>query len=257
MGMIEVEAEGMKGKAMKRVQPISVLVVACNGIAQVFHVDTNLVLPTCFEPHLGKGEAAVSGYAAVVGDGFLAAVVRGAAVGYVCLVVLEPRVNGAAFLLHLAAKHGNVSAVIDDIVPVLFEYLPYLQTLGINHQSACVAVEAVHDVGGTLEVTLAKVLVEDGLDAILPWSRSHAEDAFGLFDDDKVLVLVNNLDVLRGNASPEVVYQRIMQDRKEKIRRPKLQGENEWQHIQEQINLLELANIVEQDNKFLWNYLDE
>ena len=64
--------------------------------------------------------------------------------------------------------------------------------------------------------------------------------------------VLNNLDVLRGNASPEVVYQRIMQDRKEKIRRPKLQGENEWQHIQEQINLLELANIVEQDNKFLW-----
>lgn len=63
---------------------------------------------------------------------------------------------------------------------------------------------------------------------------------------------LNNLDVLRGDASPEIVYQRIIQDRKDKIRRPKLQGENEWQHIQEQINLLELANIVEQDNRFLW-----
>lgn len=64
--------------------------------------------------------------------------------------------------------------------------------------------------------------------------------------------VLNNLDVLKGDVLPEVVYQRIIQDRKDKIRRPKLQGENEWQHIQEQINLLELANIVEQDNKFLW-----
>lgn len=64
--------------------------------------------------------------------------------------------------------------------------------------------------------------------------------------------VLNNLDVLRGAVTPTEVYQRIMYDRQQRIKRPKLQGENEWQHIQEQINLLELANIVEQDNRYLW-----
>lgn len=63
---------------------------------------------------------------------------------------------------------------------------------------------------------------------------------------------MNNLDVLRGAASPSEVYRRIIIDRQQRIKRPRLQGENEWQHIQEQINLLELANIVEQDNRYLW-----
>ncbi len=69
--------------------------------------------------------------------------------------------------------------------------------------------------------------------------------------------VLNNLDVLQGKVTPDEVYCRIMHDRKNKTKRPKLQGEHEWQHIQEQINLLELANIVEQDSKHLWLNKDE
>ncbi len=64
--------------------------------------------------------------------------------------------------------------------------------------------------------------------------------------------ILNNLDVLRGNISVGVVYAQIMSDRKNKIKREKLQGSHDWQHIKEQLNLLELANIVETDSEYIW-----
>lgn len=64
--------------------------------------------------------------------------------------------------------------------------------------------------------------------------------------------ILNNLDVLQGNVSVEIVYAQIMSDRKNKIKREKLQGSYDWQHIKEQFNLLELANIVETDAEYIW-----
>lgn len=64
--------------------------------------------------------------------------------------------------------------------------------------------------------------------------------------------VLNNLDVLQGKVTPDVVYNRIMSDRKNKIKRNPLSGSREWQHIKEQFNLLELANIIETDATHLW-----
>ena len=64
--------------------------------------------------------------------------------------------------------------------------------------------------------------------------------------------VLNNLDVLQGNIAPEVVYNRIIQDRKNKVKREKLSGSREWQHINEQFNLLELSNLVESDATYIW-----
>lgn len=77
---------------------------------------------------------------------------------------------------------------------------------------------------------------------------------------DKVLLskqeigyyVLNNLDVLQGNISCEEVYERIMYDRAHKIKRDKLSGSRDWQHIKEQFNLLELSNIIECDSTNLW-----
>lgn len=69
--------------------------------------------------------------------------------------------------------------------------------------------------------------------------------------------VLNNLDVLQGKISAKEVYDRIMLDRKNGIKRPKLQGSNEWQHIKEQFNLLELANLIEHDAERIWLNSDE
>ena len=68
---------------------------------------------------------------------------------------------------------------------------------------------------------------------------------------------LNNLDVLQGKVSCQEVYERIIQDRKNRVRREKLSGSREWQHIQEQFNLLELSNIIETDATFIWLNKDE
>jgi len=64
--------------------------------------------------------------------------------------------------------------------------------------------------------------------------------------------VLNNLDVLQGNVPCNVVYDRILHDRKNKIKREKLSGSREWQHIKEQFNLLELSNVIETDATYLW-----
>lgn len=63
---------------------------------------------------------------------------------------------------------------------------------------------------------------------------------------------LNNLDVLQGNATPLEVYERIQDDRINGIKRDRLSGSNEWQHIKEQFNLLELAGIIEHDAEWVW-----
>lgn len=64
--------------------------------------------------------------------------------------------------------------------------------------------------------------------------------------------VLNNLDVLQGKVTAQEVYDRIMSDRANGIKRSKLMGSNEWQHIKEQFNLLELANIIEHDRERIW-----
>lgn len=64
--------------------------------------------------------------------------------------------------------------------------------------------------------------------------------------------VLNNLDVLQGTVPVATVYNRIMEDRRNDVRRPRLRTQSEWQHINEQFNLLELANIVETNNSEIW-----
>lgn len=69
--------------------------------------------------------------------------------------------------------------------------------------------------------------------------------------------VLNNLDVLQGKVPAQEVYDRIMSDRANGVKRPKLTGSNEWQHIKEQFNLLELANIIDHDSERIWLNKDE
>lgn len=64
--------------------------------------------------------------------------------------------------------------------------------------------------------------------------------------------VLNNLDVLQGNVPCDIVYNRILDDRNKKIKRDKLSGSKDWQHIREQFNMLELANIVECGQTYIW-----
>ena len=64
--------------------------------------------------------------------------------------------------------------------------------------------------------------------------------------------ILNNLDVLQGKITVDVVYSQIMNDRKNNVKRDKLSGSYDWQHIKEQFNFLELSNIVETVSEYIW-----
>jgi len=64
--------------------------------------------------------------------------------------------------------------------------------------------------------------------------------------------ILNNLDVLQGKVGVQEVYSRIISDRDKRVKREKLTGSHDWQHIKEQFNLLELANVVETDAEYIW-----
>lgn len=64
--------------------------------------------------------------------------------------------------------------------------------------------------------------------------------------------VLNNLDVLQGTIPCNTVYDQMMSDRKNKVKRERLAGSRAWQHIKEQFNLLELSNIIETDATYIW-----
>lgn len=63
--------------------------------------------------------------------------------------------------------------------------------------------------------------------------------------------VLNSMDVLQGGVGIKDVYDTIMNDRKNGITKPHLQGSRDMQHISEQLNLLELANIIRQDGRYI------
>lgn len=64
--------------------------------------------------------------------------------------------------------------------------------------------------------------------------------------------VLNNLEVLQGRVGVETVYHKIIEDRVNGVHKPQLSGSHDWQHIKEQFNLLELANIVHTDRTYIW-----
>ena len=87
--------------------------------------------------------------------------------------------------------------------------------------------------------------------ALLYYAQSQKEKAL-LTKQEIGYYVLNNLDALSGNASCAEIYERIIYDRQHKIRRERLSGSKDWQHIKEQFNLLELSNIVETNATYIW-----
>lgn len=63
---------------------------------------------------------------------------------------------------------------------------------------------------------------------------------------------LSNLEVLQGKVSCEDVYDAIVSDRTNGIRRTALHGSNEWQHIKELFNWLSLTNMTVADKTHIW-----
>lgn len=68
-----------------------------------------------------------------------------------------------------------------------------------------------------------------------------------LSKQDIAYYVLNSLHVLQGKVMVSEVIDMIIKDRKNGIQRPRLMGSHDMQHISEQLNLLELANVIIQN----------
>ena len=196
-GVVEAELEGVQRQTAEGIEVLEAIAsVADDGMAEVLHVDTDLVLAAGFEVELHERIAVGTLDGAVVGDGFLAAVVRGAGVD-VEGAVGEPGVDNALVFLHLAGHNGHVAAVEDNLVPVVAQGVLRLLVLGKHHQTGRVAVEAVDHVDTVVAARTLEVLIENGAGgAFLLALGADREQALHLFDHDEVGILVDNLQQL-------------------------------------------------------------
>ena len=130
-----------------------------------------------------------------MGHGILAPVVDRRRIGEVGSIVFQPVGDGTLVILHLARKDSHIATVVDSLVPVALQQLLRLHILGVDEQSAGVAVQAVDDMGRTALLRLVEIVVEDGLDVARLMPGSHRQDAHVLVHHDEPLVLVDQLQV--------------------------------------------------------------
>ncbi|MCC8112995.1 MAG: DUF3883 domain-containing protein [Bacteroidales bacterium] len=64
--------------------------------------------------------------------------------------------------------------------------------------------------------------------------------------------VLNALEVLQGKISCQEVYNKILDDRSDKVVHHRLSGSYDWQHIKEQLNLLDLADLTKSDAEYIW-----
>jgi len=189
--MVETEHVGVETEAVERVVAIAIFDVAAHGVAHVGRVDAYLILAARLEPVFHQTVVGGAAEHMKVGDGILPAVVHGRRIGDVGLVVFQPVGDGAFVVVHLARNNRHIAAVVDHMMPVVFENLLYLLTLGVDHQAAGVAVEAVDHMGRTLLARLLEVVVKHFFHVERRVAGSHREDAHGLFQHHDVAVFID------------------------------------------------------------------
>ncbi|MCM1141368.1 MAG: DUF3883 domain-containing protein [Muribaculum sp.] len=87
--------------------------------------------------------------------------------------------------------------------------------------------------------------------ALLDYARQQPTNVL-LTKQEIGFYVLNSLDVLQGKVACQEVYDRIMSDRANNIKRERLSGSHSWQHIKEQFNLLDLADLTKSDTEYIW-----
>lgn len=148
--MIETEDVSVKAQPSDRVITIAILHIATDGMSHIGRVDAYLILTSCLQTILDKRMCSGTVEDMEMRDGVFSAIVYRTAVGDISTVVLQPVGYSTLVVLHLATDDSHITAVIDDVMPVVLEDLLRLHVLGIYHQTTGITVEAVHNMRGAV-----------------------------------------------------------------------------------------------------------
>lgn len=194
--MIEAEPIGMKAQTPDGVVAIAIFQVATHGMPHVGCMDANLVFAPRLQAKFHQRMGFRAAKDAKVGYGEFPAIVNAAAVGEIGAVVLEPALQNALVALHHARQYGHISAVVNYVVPIVFQCQLCLLVLGINHQSAGVAVEAVNHVRLAVLATLAEVIVKYGFHVERAVPRRHRQDAWIFLHNHYITIFIDQTQMV-------------------------------------------------------------
>ena len=113
----------------------------------------------------------------------------------VCLVVLQPALDGSVIFYHLAAQDGNISAVEHNVVPFVLQNLLCVNILCIDHKTRGVSVQTMHHMSPALLTSLVEIVIENTLYIQGRMTSCHRENAGLLLNNYEVLVLIHNADI--------------------------------------------------------------
>ena len=119
--MHEAQHVGVEAETVQRIVAVAIFRVAADRMSHVRRVNTNLVLTTRLQLIFHQRVLGSPCQHMEVRHSQLAAIVSRRRVSDVCLVVLQPVTDGAVVVLHLAAHHSHVAAVIHRSVPVMLD----------------------------------------------------------------------------------------------------------------------------------------
>lgn len=145
--MDELQSAGVESEPVYGGCSSSVAAVAYDWMAEVFHVDSNLVLAARVEAQFNECVAVRAVENAVARDGELAVGVDGpgSGVDFMLGVLVEVRADGSLVIFDISLDNRNVVAFENHVVPVVLHGLFGLLVLGEHHQTRGVAVETVDD----------------------------------------------------------------------------------------------------------------
>ena len=127
--------------------------------------------------------------------GILSAIIYRRRVCHIRLIVLEPVGNSTLVILHFATHHSHISAVVDDIVPLMLQSLLCLHILGIYHQTRSIAVETMDHMGCAALLGLTEIVVEHRLHVERLMSCRHRQYAWLLLYYHEIWILVNKVHI--------------------------------------------------------------
>ena len=189
--MVETKQIGMQAEPPTRVVTVAILDVAANGIPHIGAVDANLVLAPGLQTKLHQTVANAPPQHMKMSDRILASIVGRTRISDVGAVVLQPVGDGSLVVCHLPTEYGHIAAVVDDMMPVVFQGQFGLLVLGINHEATGVAIQAVDDVGRTTLAALAEISIEHLLHVERLVASLHRQNPDVLLYHDNVLVLID------------------------------------------------------------------
>ena len=161
----------------------------------VGRVHAYLVLASCLKYVFNEAVTGSTCERVIVCYGIFAAVVDRRRKCNVGFVVFQPAGYGSAVAFHFAAHYCHITPVVDGLMPIVLKGLLDGHVFGVDHQTACVAVEAVDYMGRTPLMAFVEIIVKHAFNVERAVAGSHRQNADRLVYDYEVAVFIYNVDI--------------------------------------------------------------